>query len=215
MPSAENANARSGNPWPRQQPSVAGIAALRRRIARVELRLHEAEDRRRQAGLERTARRDRPGRRCGLRRYAAPSTVAPASRAAAGDQHGREPPPTAVRDLTGHDQHRRHHQQREAGQIVERQPERDEYQDECRELHPGLSARAVSSWIDQCRSPNFRRDRNVPPRCCRTAISTMLGPAANVEIEIPAEKLPCPPCFRSTKTSCPTTGSWGSRRMRA
>ena len=97
MPSAENANARSGKSLAAPAAIGLGVAALRRRIARVELGLHEAKDRRRQAGLKRTARaidqedvvafvdtRRQHGR--------------PGEQAAAGGQYGREPPQTAVRD---------------------------------------------------------------------------------------------------------------------
>ena len=97
-----------------------------------------------------------------------------------------DPGPAAVRDLPGHDQHRRHHQQRIAGEVVDRQAERHHHQHQRRELQPGLSARAVSRWIDQCRSPIFRRDRLTTflPRCCcerRSRDSDALATLPNLE----------------------------------
>ena len=118
------------------------LAALRGRIPRVELCLHEPENLRRQSGFERAAGAIHqedvvplldPRRRHGHLRQ----------QAAAGDQQSRKPPTAAPGDLAGDDEHDRHDQQGETRQVIDWQPERCKHQDERREFHPGLAARAV------------------------------------------------------------------------
>ena len=120
MPSAENANGRSGRPWPRQQPAVLAVAAAFRRILRIERRLHEPKDRGRKRLLQRAARAidqedvmallDPRRRQEHLPQHAEPDRAAAASHASSGSSTDAD-----------EDQHGRNDEQRVAEQVIDRQ----------------------------------------------------------------------------------------------
>ena len=185
MPSAENAKARSGKPWPRQQPIGArdrsGAPADSARRTRAAMKRKTA---RRQPGFERAARRRSTRKTLWPSSMRGAGSDRPARAGNAGHRQRAEPPRAAratpcrctISTAATTSSAKR-------GRSLSGSPSAASTSDERRELHPGLRrgarsrARSINGWMRRISG------RTVSPRrgVVEPAISTILGAPSSEE----------------------------------